>query len=129
MLLQSHDGAIHLLPALPDEWKDGKVKGLRAPGGFEVSFEWKDGKVEKLEIVSKLGGNCRIRVPNEHAFEKKDGLKPAVGNNPNPFYEKPGTKTPLISEEFTMNKLPLNQTYLFDLPTKPGKKYLLSKWK
>src|SRR5690606_24974992 len=65
MLMQSYDGAIHILPALPDVWRDGSVKGLRAKGGFEiVDLTWQDGKVTRLEVKSTLGGNCRIRVPN-----------------------------------------------------------------
>ena len=129
MLLQSHDGAIHLLPALPDEWKNGKVKGLRAPGGFEVSFEWKDGKVEKLEIVSKLGGNCRIRVPNELSVGRKAGLKTAEGVNSNPFYEVPVIKKPLIADGINKKPLELKKTFTYDLLTKSGKNYSLRKQK
>lgn len=125
MLLQSHDGAIHLLPALPDEWKNGKVKGLRAPGGFEVSFEWKDGKIKKMEIFSRLGGNCRIRVPNELSVYKKTGLKTAEGENSNPFYEIPEIKKPLIADGVNKKSLELKKTFVYDLPTKPGKKYSL----
>jgi alpha-L-fucosidase 2 len=127
MLVQSHDGAIQLLPALPDEWRDGKLSGIRTPGGFEISFEWKDGKIHKMEILSTLGGNCRIRVPNELILVKKYGIKPANGDNPNPFFENPEIKTPLLAENIMMNKVSLNNTYLYDLPTKPGKKYQLSK--
>lgn len=129
MLLQSHDGAIHLLPALPDEWKDGKIKGLRAPGGFEVSFEWKEGKVQKLEIVSNLGGNCRIRVPNELSVGRKAGLKTAEGVNSNPFYEVPVIKKPLIDDRINENTLELNKTFTYDLLTKSGKNYSLRKQK
>ncbi len=61
MLLQSHAGEIHLLPALPSAWKTGHIHGLCARGGFEVDIDWEDGKLRKATIVSKLGNNCIIR--------------------------------------------------------------------
>ncbi|MBQ4589537.1 MAG: glycoside hydrolase N-terminal domain-containing protein [Bacteroidaceae bacterium] len=61
MLMQSHMGFIHLLPALPDAWKDGEVKGLCAKGNFEVSITWQNGEMTQVEILSKNGGPCQLR--------------------------------------------------------------------
>ena len=61
MLLQSHDGVIDLLPALPDAWKDGRFEGLKARGGFRVSAEWKDGKVTRCAVEGRPGKPFRLR--------------------------------------------------------------------
>jgi len=61
MIVQSHQGCIHLLPALPAQWKDGSIKGLCARGGFEIDMQWKNGRVENLTVASKLGNVLRIK--------------------------------------------------------------------
>jgi alpha-L-fucosidase 2 len=123
MLLQSHDGAIHPLPALPEVWKNGSVSGLKAAGGFEVSMEWNASELTKLVIKSALGGNCRLRLAGELVSTSGVKLKPAKGENPNPFYATPVIAKPLISEKAKLNPLSLNPTQLVEFATKPGGVY------
>lgn len=80
MLLQSHMGYIHLLPALPKAWKDGNVKGMRVRGGFELDMEWRDGKLARVEIrnVSSEDGQCTIRYGGKTKALVIDRKTPAV---------------------------------------------------
>ena len=125
MLLQSQDGAIHLLPALPDDWKNGSISGLRVYGGFEVSLTWDNNHIEKITIKSNLGGICRLRTGDEVVMANGKELKQASGDNPNPFFETVKVKDPLISSEAKLNPVKLKPTYLYDLPTEPGKTYTI----
>jgi alpha-L-fucosidase 2 len=80
MLLQSQDGTIELLPALPREWPNGEVRGLRARGGFEIGFKWVDGRLLRASLRSTIGGSCRIRVPADMWITSLN--EPVLGTSP-----------------------------------------------
>lgn len=122
MLMQSYDGFIYLLPALPSVWKEGEVKGLVARGGFELDITWKEGKVSRLVVKSRLGGNCRLRSLNRLSGK---GLSKARGENDNPLYAVDPVVAPLINKEAKLNPVELKKTYLYDLKTEPGGEYVL----
>lgn len=123
MLLQSHDGAIQILPALPDAWHDGFVKGLVARGGFEVDITWHEGKAQVIRIRSRLGGNCRLRVYNPLAAKKPGALLEAKGANPNKFFVVPETKSPLVSAKASIPSVAIRQSYVYDVATVAGGVY------
>ena len=128
MLMQSDDGAIFILPALPDDWKKGSITGLRARGGFLIEkLEWENGEISKLIIKSTLGGNCRIRSYNNLKSDDKNSLKLAEGENKNSFFQTPKIKDPIISEKAKLNKIEIKKSYLYDLDTKSGETYFFSK--
>ena len=63
MLLQSHDGSIHLLPAVPKAWAEGSFTGLRARGGVEVDAAWSGGKLTTAALRATVAGPQHLRVP------------------------------------------------------------------
>lgn len=73
MLVQSHAGQIHLLPALPKAWPTGSVKGLRTRGGFEVDITWGNAGLSDATIRSTLGGRCRLRTDSPVAIKSRTG--------------------------------------------------------
>ena len=73
MLLQSHEGTIKILPALPKAWNTGSFQGLVARGNFVVSADWSEGKIRSISIHSKSGGTCRLAYPGIGAATIKNG--------------------------------------------------------
>lgn len=117
MLLQSYDGYLYILPALPDALPNGSVKGLKARGGFEIDIDWKNSKITKLIIKSTLGGNARIRLAKNSNLTSRTNLVNAVGENPNPYYQVNSIKSPLKSDKAALKDFLLPETELFDFKT------------
>ena len=118
MLVQSHDGAVHLLPALPDEWKEGEVMGLQARGAFTVGITWKEGALQEATITSRIGGTLRMR---SYVPLQGEGLKEATGDSPNPLLAPAEISQPLKSRELKKFKpLPVPTVYEYDVETQPG---------
>jgi alpha-L-fucosidase 2 len=115
MLLQSHDGAVHIHPALPDEWASGSVRGLKARGGFTIDMDWQEGKITKLKISSDLGGNCRVRI--HQPLRTGRGLSKAKGENINPYFKNIQPSSVAVD---------VAADYLYDLSTTAGGEYVLN---
>ena len=122
MLMQSYDGDIYVLPALPDAWQKGSVTGLMARGGFKVDIAWEKHHITRLVIHSTLGGNCRIRL---NQVVNIQGLKTAKGINPNPLYATVNVKSPIIKPNDKDLHVSLPKTWMYDLKTEKGKTYVI----
>ncbi|MDO4171517.1 MAG: glycoside hydrolase N-terminal domain-containing protein [Prevotellaceae bacterium] len=125
MLVQSHDGALHLLPALPDAWQKGEVSGLMARGGFVIdNMTWNGQQLDKVTVTSRLGGNLRLR---SYVQLKGEGLKPAKGANANPFYPVADIKAPVVSGKINPQQPMLYKVYEYDIETQSGKQYTFTR--
>ena len=125
MLLQSHDNAVHLLPALPDAWSEGEVKGLQARGAFTVDMSWAGGHLQQATITSKIGGTLRLR---SYVPLKGNGLRKATGACPNPLFASPEIPKPLHSSELSeFSLIPLKEVFEYDIDTKAGQVITVSR--
>ena len=129
ILVQSHDGAVQLLPALPDDWKAGNVKGLRTRGGFIVDEVWSEAELRSAVVRSTIGGTLRLRsyVPLQLAKGPKGiVLSEAQGACPNQLLAPANIKQPLQSKELqSLSLLPIRKVYEYDLETTAGQVYQL----
>jgi alpha-L-fucosidase 2 len=124
MLVQSGYDAVDLLPALPSVWQSGSVSGLRTKGGFEiVELRWSAGKIVSVVVRSTLGGNLRLRSPQALQFSKRGTLTAAAGGNSNPFFQIESIPAPRISPLAEIAVPQLDETFLYDVPTKRGTLY------
>jgi alpha-L-fucosidase 2 len=127
MMVQSHDGFVNLLPAIPDEWKDGEVKGLRCIGGFVVEdMVWKDHHLVKATIRSTLGGNLRLHAAAPIKCSTRQ-LRRAQGTNPNPLFFVYSMKTTYkrdrakeYEEQPCYDVAQRPNLALYDVETQPG---------
>lgn len=124
MLLQSHDNAVHLLPALPDAWRRGSVKGLVARGSFVVDMEWDGVQLSKAAIYARMGGNLRLR---SYVPLKGEGLREAKGENINPLFKSIQIQDPLIAKEINPQRPFLYRVYEYDIMTEAGKTYFFER--
>ncbi|WP_417361214.1 glycosyl hydrolase family 95 catalytic domain-containing protein [Galbibacter sp.] len=121
LLMQSHEAAIHLLPALPDALDEGQVKGIKARGGFTIDeLLWKNNALVRVTITSNLGGALRLRTATKL---QTTNLKKAKGENPNHFYAINPIKEPLVADGVKLKKPDLPKYYEYDINTEKGITY------
>jgi len=124
MLLQSYDGFINILPALPSEWPDGSVKGLRTKGGFIIGIEWEKNSVKKATILSDLGGTCRISTKIPVKVLETGSVK-AEGENPNTFFRTDPVPEVILENKEPLLKMPVDEDFIIDFQTEKGKTYTI----
>ena len=129
MMVQSHDGAVFLLPAIPAEWADGEVSGLRTVGGFVIEkMKWQRGKLAEATIRSTIGGNLRLRSAVPVASESHTLKAAAYAQpNPNPLFatwtmpvERVNPEGGYVPAGNRATGTTARNTHLYDVETQPG---------
>ncbi|WP_236978763.1 glycoside hydrolase family 95 protein [Membranihabitans maritimus] len=124
MLLQSHDGYVHLLPALPRKWEHGKVSGLRARGGFEVDVTWDDHEMTTAVIRSDRGGILPVKSPVPLKIEGGNIIKEAKENA---FLQPMGSGGHLNHSEAKLPEFQTGKEYTYYLNTQVGEEIWLDR--
>jgi alpha-L-fucosidase 2 len=124
LLVQSHEGRIELLPALPAAWPHGEVRGLRTRGGFIVDVVWREGRLARARVVSTRGGHLRVRAAAPFTVDGRTA-GPAAGENPNPSFALP--PVPPFEDREAAPAAPAARPagFVADLPTAPGEVFVL----
>lgn len=122
MLVQSHEGLIHLLPALPAEWPSGEISGLVARGGFVIDMKWSEGQLQSAVIHSKLGGDCRIKMAGQMIGKGFD-LYEGSPESKNPLLQKPLTVPFINQSKVEAPELKLPEGKLYEWGTVAGRTY------
>jgi alpha-L-fucosidase 2 len=122
MLLQSHEGEIELLPALPAAWENGSVKGIKARGNYTVEMKWKSGKLSGAKVHSALGGLCRISSSTPvKVVETKKSVSKTTNSLLTVYGQPPYEKVP----KSKLVDLPLKEKYSILIITEKGKTYTI----
>jgi alpha-L-fucosidase 2 len=124
MLLQSHNGNVALLPALPDAWKNGSISGIKARGNFKVTINWKNSKLVNATIYSGSGGLCRVSAPIPVKVREVYS-KVAAGNNTNVLNTSYGEPPFEKNHEAKLAELKIPDRYTIDFETEKGKAYTI----
>lgn len=127
MLIQSHAGAVHLLPALPDVWNRGTVKGLRCRGGFTLEeMNWINGNVKTAKIYSSIGGILRLRTSTPLLLNGKELKQSTSITCNNSLLQLQTISKPLISKKKTVKEPEPKKLYVYDIETQVGKSYIFT---